>query len=175
LRSSARIETERLRLDPLTPADADEMAAALSDPGLYSYIGGAPPTPDELRALYEHWLRGPSRAGEAWRNWAVRLVAHGVLIGHVQATVTDGGTAAEIAWVIGSQWQRQGYATEAARAIVEWLTAGGVNTVAAHIQADNRASARVAERIGLEPTAVEEGGETVWRRAVRAADNGADG
>jgi RimJ/RimL family protein N-acetyltransferase len=40
--------------------------------------------------------------------------------GTVQATVGPdaGGVHAEIAWVIGTAWQRRGIATEAARALV---------------------------------------------------------
>ena len=45
------LETDRLRLDPLTSGDAEAMAEALCDPGLYRFIGGEPPSVDELRGL----------------------------------------------------------------------------------------------------------------------------
>ena len=42
--STPTIETARLRLLPLPPHDAVEMAAVLSDAALYEFIGGAAPT-----------------------------------------------------------------------------------------------------------------------------------
>ena len=158
------IDSERLRLLPLRTHDAEEMAIALSASTLYEFIGGSPPTPDELRDLYARWIAGPPRASEAWHNWAIRLVADGTLIGHVQATVLDGGDRADIAWILGSPWQGHGYATEAAAAMLGWLESAGVRTITAHIHPRHAASARVAERAGLEPTDEIEGGEVVWRR-----------
>ena len=162
--STPTIETARLRLLPLRPHDAVEMAAVLSDAALYEFIGGAAPTAAELRELYGRWIAGPPRKGDAWLNWAVRLVADGSLIGHVQATVIRDGEAADIAWILGTTWQGRGYASEAAIAMVQWLEAAGVRTVTAHVHPRHDASARVAERAGLEATNEVEDGEVVWRR-----------
>lgn len=138
------------------------MAAVLSDPDLYRFIGGAPPSVAELLKLYERWIAGPSRPGEAWHNWAVRL-ADGTLIGHVQATAEDDGARADVAWILGIPWHGRGYATEAAIALVRWLEAMGTRTITAHVHPQHAASARVAERAGFVPTDEVEGGEVVWR------------
>jgi len=161
-----RIETDRLHVVQLSVADADEMAAVLADPELYGFIGGMPPTPRELRDLYREWVAGAPREGERWHNWAVRLASDGTLIGHVQATVLEGGATADIAWIIGTPWQHQGYATEAAIGLVRWLESEGVGSITAHVHPRHAASARVAERAGLEPTDIVEGRENVWRRLV---------
>jgi RimJ/RimL family protein N-acetyltransferase len=158
------IETARLRLLPLRVADAEEMAIALSDPRLYEFIGGAPPTPSELRKTYARWIAGPPRATEAWHNWAVRLVADGTLIGHVQSTVLDAGTLADVAWIFGTPWHGHGYATEAATGMLDWLDSAGVQTLTAHVHPRHGASALVAERAGLAATDEVEGGEAIWRR-----------
>ena len=160
------IETDRLRLLPLRTDDAEEMAAALSDTALYEFIGGAPPTPAELRELYARWIAGPPREGEGWLNWAIRLVADGTLVGHVQATVLSDGDQADMAWILGSPWHGRGYASEAAIAMVRWLESAGVRTITAHVHPRHGASARVAERAGLEPTDEVEGGEVIWRRVT---------
>jgi RimJ/RimL family protein N-acetyltransferase len=85
-------------------------------------------------------------------------------VGTVQATLTDrqGTWTAEVAWVVGVELQGQGFASEAARALVRWLRHRGVTTVEAHIHADHLASAAVAARAGLRPTADEVDGEQVW-------------
>jgi RimJ/RimL family protein N-acetyltransferase len=160
------IETERLRLLPLRVDDAEEMAVVLSEPTLYEFIGGEPPTPPELRELYARWIAGPTRDREAWHNWAIRLVADGTLIGHVQATVLRRGAEADIAWILGVPWQGRGYATEAAIGMARWLEAFGVGTITAHVHPRHRASAGVAARAGFEPTDEVEGGEVVWRRSL---------
>ena len=158
----ARITTRRLRLERLGPGDAEEMARVLSDPALYRYTGGAPPAPSALRDLYRRWERGPSRAGDAWHNWVVR-VADGAAVGHAQATVTVNGRSADMAWVIGTPWQGRGFATEAAKAVFDWLVRQNVTTVTAHVHPDNVPSGRVAEKIGLVRTSRLEDGEAVWQ------------
>ena len=98
----------------------------------------------------------------------IRLADGGQAIGHLQATVLDGDRSADIAWLVGIAWQGRGYASEAARALVGWLEANDIDTITAHVHPEHVASARVAERAGLEATTEVEDGEVVWRRA-RAA------
>lgn len=47
------IRTGRLTLLPLLVEHAEELAAALSDPDLHTFIGGAPATPEALRTRHE--------------------------------------------------------------------------------------------------------------------------
>lgn len=164
---SPRLETDRLTLAPLGPGDAPEMVSVLSDPSVYTFIGGQPPILDELEARYRGWAAGPSRPGEAWHNWVVRLAGDGQAIGHVQATVIDHGRDADIAWVIGTRWQGRRYASEAARALVDWLEATGATTITALVHPGHAASARVAANAGLERTTEVEAGEIVWRRTAK--------
>jgi RimJ/RimL family protein N-acetyltransferase len=159
------IATARLDLVPLQVADAGEMAGVLADAALYAFIGGQPPTEAELVDRYRAQVRGRSADGrEAWRNWVVRERTSGVAAGFVQATITGGGSRAEVAWLIGVPWQGRGYATEAARGLVAWLVGTGVDTIIAHVHPDHEASAAVAQRAGLVPTDAWIDGERVWRR-----------
>ncbi|HJW59363.1 MAG TPA: GNAT family N-acetyltransferase [Actinomycetota bacterium] len=157
--------TERLLLAPLVPGDADEMAGVLADPALHRFTGGRPATLQELRTRYAALAAGSGRPEEVWRNWIVRRRADARPVGTVQATITrdNGGWAATIAWVIGVPWQGQGYAAEAARALVGWLARRDAREVVAHIHPDHAASARVATRAGLLPTPDQVDGEQVWR------------
>jgi RimJ/RimL family protein N-acetyltransferase len=162
------ILTARLELVPLRVADADEMVGVLADPSLYLFIGGRPPSRDELVDRYAEQVVGRSADGaELWSNWVVRERPGGAATGFVQATITgdDGVRIAEVAWVIGVPWQGHGYATEAAGGLVHWLDAAGVRDIVAHVHPDHAASTAVAARIGLEPTDVVVDGERRWRRA----------
>ena len=157
------ITTDRLELAPLEPRHAAEMVDVLADPVLYAFTGGDPPDLADLEARYRTWAEGSPRASESWLNWVVRLRNGGAAIGHLQATVVEDGQAADVAWLIGTEWQGKGYASEAARALVRWLEGRGVGEVTAHIHEDHDASGRVATAAGLTPTAEVQGGEVVWR------------
>jgi RimJ/RimL family protein N-acetyltransferase len=163
--AEASIGTERLVLSPLRVADAEELAGVLGDPALHEFIGGRPDTLEALRRRYAAMVAGPGRPGELWRNWVLRRRADEAAVGTVQATLTRHGEGwrAEVAWVVGVPWQGRGYAVEAARALVGWLEAAGVDEIVAHIHPGHVASARVAAAAGLVATDDEVDGERVWR------------
>ena len=161
----ATISTERLVLTPLRQTDADAMVDVLGDERLHEFIGGHPASRAELRNRYGRLAAGAPDPEQVWLNWIVRRRADDAPIGTVQATVTRhrDGPAAEIAWVIGVPWQAQGFATEAALALVAWLRGQGATVITANIHPDHRASAAVAARAGLTATDEEIDGERVWR------------
>ncbi|MGC4949109.1 GNAT family N-acetyltransferase [Streptomyces sp. DT224] len=153
--------TPRLEALPLRVEYAEEMAAVLADPALHTFTGGAPETPEALRARYARQTAGSPDAGELWWNWVLR--AGDGLVGYVQATVR--GDLAGIAWVVGVPWQGRGYAREAAGGLVAHLREAGVRTVIAHIHPEHAASAAVAAGAGLARTGEREDGEERWELA----------
>jgi RimJ/RimL family protein N-acetyltransferase len=156
------IPTGRLTLLPLRTEHAEELAAALGDPGLHAFIGGAPLSPQDMRARCERLVAGSCDPAVSWFNWVIQLRGPGCLVGTVQATISADGPTAEVAWVVGTPWQGQGIATEAARALVGWLGQQSVLAVIAHIHPDHRASAAVAAAAGLTPTDESHEGEIRW-------------
>jgi RimJ/RimL family protein N-acetyltransferase len=157
------IRTDRLALLPLAAGHAGEMAAALADPDLHAFIGGAPLSRHDLRARYGRLVAGSPDPAVSWCNWVLRLDGPGCLVGTAQATISADGSTAEVAWVVGTAWQGQGIATEAARALVAWLGQQSVPVVIAHIHPDHLASAAVAAAAGLTPTDEWHDGEMRWR------------
>ena len=153
------ISTSRLVLTPLDVADAVEMVGVLSDPALYVFTGGDPPTLAQLEELYRLQAESTPLGDETWHNWILRL--DGTAIGYVQATVK--GESADLAWVVGIPWQGSGYATEASEAVRDWLADRGTTRFSAHIHPDHSASQAIATKLGLEPTGEFNGdGEMVW-------------
>jgi len=139
------------------------MHGVLSSAELYEFTGGAAPSREQLRARYRAQIVGPG-SGEVWHNWVVRL--GDVAVGFVQATVT--GEFAQLAWLVGVEWQGRGIASEAAAAASAWLSASGMTRLTAHIHLAHTASQRVACAIGLRPTHLgpRRRGDLVVRRAV---------
>ena len=166
--AAQRIDASRLILVPLSAEHADEMTAVLADPGLYTYTGGSPPTRRELRERYERWIAGSPDPSESWCNWVIQLRSQRCLAGTVQATISAGEQlVAEVAWVVGTPWQGQGIATDAAKALISWLAKQSVDAVIAHIHPRHQASAAVAAASGLTPTGHLHDGEMTWRLALR--------
>ena len=166
----ATITTDRLALHRLRAADADEMVQVLADPALHEFTGGRPATLEELTDSYDSWAQGSGSDTELWLNWIVRRTDNEAAIGTVQATIVHPHERPEalLAWTIGTRWQGHGYASEATRALVQWLAEQGVESVVAHIHPDHVASATVATRAGLHATDDLVDHEIVWRRAFNA-------
>jgi len=162
---ATRLESPRLVLEPLRVEHAQEMAAVLDDHALHTFTGGKPDTVVELRRRYERQVVGHSPDGsERWLNWVLRRRDNAAAVGLIQATVT-GPTdrrEAEIAWVIGTAQQHQGFAKEAAEVMVDWLREQGAAVIVAHIHPEHRASAAVADSIGLVATDQILEGEVRW-------------
>lgn len=170
-----RITTNRLILTTLRPEDAGELVGVLEDERLHEFIGGQPASRDELGDRYRRLAAGSAKPNEVWLNWIVRQRDGWRPIGTVQATVLDNecGDHAHIAWVIGVPWQNQGFASEAAAALVDWLRNHGVSVITAHIHPDHGASAKVAASVGLELTNESVDGEQVWdMRRDQVTSNG---
>jgi RimJ/RimL family protein N-acetyltransferase len=97
-----------------------------------------------------------------WLNWTVRRRDRSAAVGWVQATVTD--ACAEIAYATLASERGHGYAREAVAAMVEWLRDRlAVQSIEAHIDPANGASAGVASGLGMRATDELDDGEVVWR------------
>jgi RimJ/RimL family protein N-acetyltransferase len=99
--------------------------------------------PDEFRALLaadeQEWASGGSR-----RRFAARV--RGELVGGCELRLREHGQAEASYWTF-APFRGRGYATRATALLAEWAFAQlGVQTVELHVEADNSASRRVAER-----------------------------
>jgi len=147
--SHASLETERLRLRPPTIADLDPYVEIHEDPEVKRHTivlgqaGGRAAAWRMLALLLGHWhLRG-------YGQWTVVEKTTDLVIGRVGLWYPEGWPGLELAWVIRrSHWGR-GFATEAARAALDFaFDVVGADHVISTIQPDNARSIRVAERIG---------------------------
>lgn len=84
---------------------------------------------------------------ELWLNWTVFEGQQ--VIGTIQASVTLVDQSAAVAYVFGPMFWGQGYATEAMRALLDFLSGLGVGRARANLDTRNVASARLVERLGF--------------------------
>jgi RimJ/RimL family protein N-acetyltransferase len=149
-----RLETDRLILHRLAGDDLDAWLAG-DRIRLEGRTGGRFPATLEPPPLFQENLPAVrdllhAHAEEpAWSSWLMLARANGAAVGI--AGFAEVGDAVVTGYSIYPPLQRQGLATEAMRALVEWLLGQrGETRLRATIPPDNTASVRVAEKLGME-------------------------
>ena len=143
--------TERLRLRRSVPTDAPTISAYRSDPAVHRFQGWERTDVDAVRAEVEEMAERLPGAAGGWVQLTVVDAASGEILGDVgMATVDDEPGVIKVGYTIAPAFQRRGYATEAVRALVAYaFEALDADVVRMHASADNAASIRVAEKVGL--------------------------
>lgn len=155
------LQTDGLRLEPLTAAHAEGMYPVLADPALYAHLDyGPPPSIDYLRESFAQLARGRSADGsEQWFNWIVRPMDGGMPAepaGYVQATVIAPGVS-WVAWVFGSRFWGRGLAGRSAALMIQHLHEHhGIGLLLASAEAANERSIGLMQRLGLRPATAAE-------------------
>jgi ribosomal-protein-alanine N-acetyltransferase len=143
------LETERLRLRPYRREDVESLAPMFADAEHMRFYTFA-----FSREQTEAWV---DRQFERYRDdgfglWMIEDRATGEVLGTAGPTiqVVEGVPEVEIGWHVRPGWKGRGIAPEAAAAARDWafenLDAGHLISL---IRPENRASARVAEKIGM--------------------------
>jgi RimJ/RimL family protein N-acetyltransferase len=142
------LSTERLLLRPFRNADLEEYARIFSDPEVVRFLGDGKPLSRvdawrQMAVILGHWeLRG-------YGMWAVEEKQSGALIGRIGFWQPEGWPDFELGWTLGREWWGKGYATEGARAALSFAFEDlDREHVVSLIHPENRASIRVAERLG---------------------------
>jgi len=150
--------TARLRIRDLTPADAEGLFAIYSSAEVRQFIGGRPTqTIEEQREQLAATLERQSREQPGYGRWAVERLADGLLVGIVilkHPPDAEGRPLpeVEVGWHLGRFAWGNGYATEAARAILDHARSTlKLPIIYAIVLPENVRSIRVAERLGMKP------------------------
>lgn len=144
------LTTGRLVLRPYTLADASEVQRLAGAREIAATTLQMPhPYPD---GLAESWIGTHAEAWEARRTLtlAVTLREAGTLIGTVGLALVMEDRRAEMGYWIGVPWWNRGYATEAARAVLDFgFGTLGLHRIMARHLARNPSSGRVMEKLGM--------------------------
>lgn len=142
------VTTERLLLRPFALADLDLLAELDGDPDVRRFLADGRPVP---RTVVEHvTLPGMLETYRRQPGFGCRAVFAGAEFqGWVELLPEDGAGEASIGWRFLPRAWGHGYATEAARALLDLAFGLGVRRVTATTMSVNSASRRVMERIGM--------------------------
>jgi|SRR5262245_10706557 len=148
------LETSRLRLRARTLDDLEAILAMDADAEVRRFIGGPPEAAAHRAEVHKHLVEGLPRS--EWR-WAVEWRDCSGFLGQIGLKPCHLPGCSELTWRLVRVAWGQGIATEAVAAMLVHARAElGIRSFVAFIEAGNRASRRVAEKIGLQPA-----GETV--------------
>ena len=109
-------------------------------------------TVPELKAAYTEMLNGCLNHPDQWEWYAIWMIElkDGTHIGELCFKGLSANGIAEIGYGISEEYQNNGYATEAVKAVLEWAFAHPeVAAVEAETDSDNTASKRVLEKCGF--------------------------
>src|SRR5262245_12643267 len=132
----------------LRESDLDAYAEMCADPEVMRYIGDGQPLARpmawrNLAMMVGHWsLRG-------YGLWAAEERSSGAFVGRIGFWNPDGWPGFEIGWMLHRSYCGRGYATEGARAALDYgFIELGQPQIISLIRPENLASIRVAERLG---------------------------
>lgn len=136
------LETERLVLRGFREGDAEDLFAYLHEPGASCFLSM------KLEDLAAARAEAIERAGSEdvfaiEHRQSSRVI--GEVFGHLEPPDTF-----SIAWQMNSDFTRQGFALEAARAAIDHLfETRGIRRIYAYVETDNLASQRLCMRLGM--------------------------
>jgi RimJ/RimL family protein N-acetyltransferase len=154
-----RLETARLRLRPPLLEDAPAVAELVTDNDVMQFLGGVVPE-EEVGEVVEKWrLRWERNSMGPFlveRREDGRFVGRaGIVVWDTRtwtpSTFDDAGPYAqpELGWALARAHWGNGYATESAHAVRDWVRRErGVGRLVSVIAPDNLRSQAVAQRLG---------------------------
>ena len=142
------ITTERLILRPVSTADTSAIHDYASDKSITMMMYLPNENIDETMSFVEY------AAGE-WKKEEPHdrefvMVYNGKIIGGINLESTEPSGNFEIGWTVHNKYRNQGFATEAAGALVEYAFNDlDAERVTAHCDSENKSSEAVMKKIGM--------------------------
>ena len=162
---TAELWTEHLVLRRYRPDDAEQLYEYLGKgPEMYKYSGWNPyATLDMAKETVQHFIE--SYDDEHSYSWVIDANGDDVVAGTIGAYDYENDRI-EVGFSIVPGWQGRGYATEALKKVLEYLTENeGISCVTAWCAAENIASKKVLEKSGMNLVRAEEQGLIVGGKA----------
>jgi RimJ/RimL family protein N-acetyltransferase len=151
------LQTERLLVRSMTRADLEPYHRLNSDPEVMRFMGRAVWSREESQQVLERVMANSRNHLLDWVAIADRKAPEQMLgmvcllrLPEAHRAEVGGGPYIEVGWrVLPEHWNR-GYATEAAKAVVDYgFNVHSLNEIACIVDAGNGASLRVAQKVGL--------------------------
>lgn len=145
------VQTERLILRDFVSNDWKAVHHYASDPQVVHFLPFGPSTEEDTKDFIQRVIASQQAKPRQNFEMAVTLKANRQLIGGCRISVTNpDNKGGSIGYCLNGQFWGQGYATEAAKALLDLgFNQLGLHRIYALCDPENEASARVLERIGM--------------------------
>ncbi|HEX9077790.1 MAG TPA: GNAT family N-acetyltransferase [Anaerolineae bacterium] len=145
------LETQRLWLRPMRATDLSALLVIFADPKVMAVFDTAPFDQSQMA----QWLNRnlDHQVAHGYGLFSVIHKANGLLIGDcgLEVMQVDGSPVTELGYDFRSDYWNRGFATEAATAVRDYaFDVLSLPRLISLIRIGNRASERVAEKIGME-------------------------
>jgi ribosomal-protein-alanine N-acetyltransferase len=143
------LETERLRLDLLTAADAGCVFPLMDDPEVMAYWDSPEvDDPDVVAGIVQHQVEEMAMGRAVY--WAMRTLDAAQFVGCCDLSEIDQRhRRAELRFMLGPDAWGQAYALEAMRAVVAYAGGAGLRRLTARSQLGNRRFEGVLQTLGF--------------------------
>jgi len=143
------LETERLRLRPLTTEDAVSLFPIMSDPEVMAHWDvAAIDEPDLVREIVESQVAAMAEGRAIY--WAIGTLHDDAFAGCCDLSDIDlWHRRAEVGFLLGRGAWGHGYALEAMQAVLAYAAGSGLRRLSARTHLGNRRSEAVLERLGF--------------------------
>lgn len=143
------LETERLLIRETTVEDVDEFYKIYSDPEMTRFMEGLFENPEDEKRYQKDYI-DKVYGLMGFGVWTLVRKKDGRVIGRAGYSVRNGFDEAELGFLVGKEFQRQGYCMEALRAILDYgrdvLMFDKVQTL---VKAENEVSIHICEKLGF--------------------------
>jgi len=151
------LQTQRLVVRSMTREDLEPYYRLNSDPQVMRFMGRAVWTREQTGQVLEAVMTNSRNHLLDWVAAADRVAPEKMLgmvcllrLPEAHQAEVGGGPYIEVGWRMLPEYWNRGYATEAARAVVEYgFDVRGLTEIVCIVDSANAASLRVAEKLGL--------------------------
>jgi RimJ/RimL family protein N-acetyltransferase len=148
------LTTERLRIRPWTVDDAD---AALATYGVAEVTGWLTPETEQIgdraamRSVLQAWVEAQANLQPPRGRWAIERLADGAVIGGLAIRLLPPRLVdLEISYQLRPEEWGNGYATEAAGALIRWAFTQNIGELYAVALTSNTRAIATSERLGMQ-------------------------
>lgn len=161
------LETDRCMVRETTEEDVEAFFQIYENPEITQYTEKLYPTVEEEKQ-YVREYREKIYGFYGFGIWTVLKKETGEVIGRVGFSYREGFEEPEIGFVIGMPWQRQGYAEEVCRSLLQYGEEElGFSCVQAFVMPDNTASVHLCEKLGLHKIGTEKISDILYHRFIK--------
>jgi len=142
--------TERLRLREFNEGDIDALREMDCIPEMYTYERELP-TEGDTRSTLDEYIKNQQEVPRSTFRFALTIQPADMAMGIVKLSRQwELIREWEVGWAVHPQEWGRGYASEAARAVIEWsFREMNVHRIVAFCHTDNTASVKVMEKLGM--------------------------